>query len=141
MLTGSRLSLNDSNNLTNSPKKKPVGQPAPQLSDKEIIETQKSSPSSGIGSEIHAEKLVQSSPMTTNSEVKSTPSMSIYAGSSPDADTPSPQISEQKYANRRSRYDAVYYTHEPIRGAPNGEFEEKPMDVDINYISHQNTAV
>ena len=38
----------------------------------------------------------------------------------------------------RQRYDGVYYTHEPIRGAPNVEFEDKIMDVEIN---HRNTEV
>ncbi len=38
----------------------------------------------------------------------------------------------------RQRYDAVYYTREPISGAPNGEFEDKIMDVEIN---HRNTEV
>jgi len=39
---------------------------------------------------------------------------------------------------RIKRYDGVYYTHEPIRGAPVIEFEEKTMDVEIN---HRNTEV
>ena len=39
---------------------------------------------------------------------------------------------------RPKRYDGVYYTHEPIRGAPQIDFEEKTMDVEIN---HRNTEV
>ena len=40
--------------------------------------------------------------------------------------------------NRRISYDGVYYTHEPIRGAPVIDFEDKNFDVEIN---HRNTEV
>lgn len=41
-------------------------------------------------------------------------------------------------SHRQRAYDGVYYTHEPIKGAPVIDFEEKVMDLEIN---HRNTEV
>jgi len=106
-----------------------------------------SSNSSGISS-LKKDVDALSSPSTTLQSDKSSPLQNISAHPSPlrSEAQPSPlstsarasPLSTSARASPGKRYDGVYYTHEPIRGAPPVHFEEKVMDVEIN---HRNTEV
>lgn len=136
---GSRHSLNgDSYSSTGakSPMKKSSAIEPPTWTTKD---DDRDSPSSGIGSVVQSEMLARSSAPNAAKSPKSSPnSNSTFASSSPSAGSDEGTADNQKGGAGRRRYDAVYYTHEPIQGAPNGHFEEKEMDVELD---HRNTAV
>ena len=139
-LTTSRHSLNDTLSAKTSasamePKWSPVTNAAAKTD----------APSSGIGSITHSD-LVPSSPPGADRHAKSTPPNTTTTASSPVgsqssptvSDTPSSGSTSATSGKRHKCYDGVYYTHEPIKGAPIVEFEDKLMDVEIN---HRNTEV
>ena len=84
------------------------------------------SPSSGIGSVVQSEVARSSAPGNAAKSPKSSPnSNSTFASSSPAGSDEGTADSQKGGAaggagvGGRRRYDAVYYTHEPIQGAPN----------------------
>ena len=94
----------------------------------------KSNPSSGSTFDRDSTR----SPVASSSSAgsKASPTDSQSSSSQASGGVPSTGVNGQKMG--RQRYDGVYYTHEPIRGAPAVEFENKIMDVEIN---HRNTEV
>lgn len=158
ILTTSRHSLNDSssNGLTTKSSKSS----APK-SDKVIWKKEIDS-SSGFSSDVTHMDLVQSSPSvikndaSSNSTYEHASSRSPMSSSTSNAKTSPSDSQSSSQASRergavparpasiaesksgRHRYDAVYYTHEPIRGAPQIDFQDDEPELEIN---HRNTEV
>lgn len=147
MLTTSRHSLNESSNngpiviKTNAVK-------ASQETNWAKKERTSSQFSSGIGSVIPSDIKTDESSNSFDGSTRSPVTSSASGGkTSPSTESQSSnsQTSRDREIestsgkrNSRSRYDGVYYTHEPIRGAPPVDFDDKVLDLEIN---HRNTEV
>ena len=78
------------------------------------------------------------SPVASSSSAGSKASPTDSQSSSSQASGGVPSTGSNGQKTGRARYDGVYRTHEPIRGAPDVEFQNTIMDVEIN---HRNTEV
>jgi hypothetical protein len=159
MLTTSRHSLNDS--ASHGPSMNSAKSPIEPVWKKENDSS--SLFSSGIGSVTHMDSVRSSppdqevktdasststfdrgsthSPVSGNlsgNKTSPTESMSNSSQSSREKTTHALASINGGQRNSRQRYDGIYYTHEPIRGAPVIDFKDDDISVEIN---HRNTEV